>query len=222
MYGHVIHARPQSGEPLRDIARIARRLYYADKAKETVERMEEDRRWPPRTIRMPNCRGMTVLGELLEVHCAEVDRRGNPTGALRIVKWSRGRGPVMLWSTHLSAVVAFPGTAIEPPVHELDERDEAQAEILRIWTKGSQEAYGKGDIMQPDPPMQLYGPAIATMYASDKFTRRGQPARRPFLHHHDQGVELWVSTPRWEGRSGVVAIMVRGGDLRVTEDGLAG
>ncbi len=218
MFGHLIHPRPPTGDPIRDIGQIARRLYWRDKAVETVERVREDTTWPPRTIRMPNARGMTQLGELLELHSAEVDRRGRLTGCIRIIKWARGRGPAMLWSVALSAVVAFPGTAIAPPMIELGDHDDAAAEIYRIWTRGTQEPYGKGDIDQPDPPMLRYGPAIATMYASDKFHGRGHVPRKPYLHHHDEGVDLWVSA----GAHRIAAVMVRGGDLRVTEDGLAG
>lgn len=226
MFGKLLHPRPSTGDPIRDLRRIARRIYVADKAEEALERLseeyEDDEIPRPRTIKaMPNPGQTAFLGELLSVDSAEVDDHGHLTGNVRVIQWPRGRGPAMLWSPRLDAVVSFPGEPIAPPMVELTEADRSAADVYRTWTRG-RPPYGKGAMRQPAPPMRLYGPAIATLYASDKFHDRGRPPIRPYLHHHDKGVELWVSSESGAGRGRITAIMVRGGQLRVTEDGLAG
>lgn len=222
MFGTLHHPRPVSGHPLRDVANVARRLYRREKVDEALARLEADAREGfrvPGVRRMPNPGKTAMFGELLEVHTADVDDGGQLTGDVRIVKWSRGKGPPMLWSPKLDAVVAFPGNPIDPPMIELDDDDDDCVEAYRTWTRG-REPLGKSVMRQPDPPMRCYGQAICTLYASDKFSDRGRQWTRPFLHHHDQGVLLWVSDERSQRQ--ITAIMVRGGDLRVTEDGLAG
>ncbi len=119
--------------------------------------------------------------------------------------------PVLLWSQDLSACFVFPFLRLGDCKTEIPARE---SKLVAMWNKGrpavcaAPAQHPRGESL--GRPM----PALTTSYSSDKFTHGSM---REYIHHHDAGVMLYTSpgpVPR--------VLMLMGGRLRVTPDGLEG
>ena len=134
------------------------------------------------------------------------------------IKWSRADDVPALWSKRLQAVLILPtmrqGLCNLPvPV--------AENELAKVWQKG-RPATCAAPATYPSPPMPYVLPILQTSYVSDKFTPK---TLTRYIHHHEPGgtrgpvLVYFSSDPR---RGQPVAIMIRGGKLRLTSHGIDG
>ena len=160
------------------------------------------RRRMPKAQRMPDARGLVMLGELVEVHVAD------PEGNLLRHQWP-GRHPACLWSHDLQAVVSWPNLDL-PTEGGLDPQLMPElVEVYETWHAG-RKPRGLHTVRLPTPLLPAAEVAVATLYRSDKFDRKGQLV--PYIHHHDPGGVLARCSDR--------GVLVQGGKLKLTRGGL--
>lgn len=197
---------------------VAHRIYTASAADQAVDRLADDEHLGGHDLpRLPNPRTCIELGTLRDIHVAEIVKVGRewvPTGAIRVWSWAPGAAPTLLWSRTLSAVLAFGGASMGPPVASLRNLDE-DVRIFRKWHH-YREPFGASRMQMPAPPMIYVGPAIAVVYWSAKRDENGRA--RGYIHHHDPGVGAWMSKDA-RGVNGQTAMLLRGGELRISPDG---
>jgi hypothetical protein len=199
--------------------RVMHRIYRDSAANEAMDRLEDDEHLGGRNYaRLPNPHTCVDLGLLCDVHVAEIVRIGReyvPTGTLLVYRWIDSQRPRCLWSRRLSAVLAFGGVELGPPLESLRGLDE-DVKIFRKWHI-HREPWGASRMSMPDPEMLYAGPAIAVTYESSKRNTNGAPTK--YIHHHEPGVGLWVSKEK-RGVPGRTAMMLRGGQLRIAPNGM--
>lgn len=129
---------------------------------------------------------------------------------------ARPRGPLMLWSENEAALVWFLGVNT-PRQRPLDDSNTPAGDIFRRWTRGREPSRQRtyADVNPTGRLQTLRPPAIVIRYLSDKFNRRA--AWVLYKHHFGAGVRLSV-----QGEGDEKLYMVRGGELRITEDGIEG
>lgn len=173
-----------------------------DTANTALRNLERRGVTEPSEARFPDPGDLAAIGVFIEVDVVQAD------GTILACGFKQSDRIPMLWSPSLRAVFVYPGvkdfTCDTKPTPQL-------RRVIRTWTRGRQGARCASERTMPRPAIVTKWPAIAVTYFSTKF---GSPKR--YIHHHDPGV--WAS--RSAGKS--PCIMIRGGRLRLTSDGLAG
>lgn len=209
---------PEAAEPRWEkLYRQAADLYGAEYAGHVATKLSYDLvnratgRARPRPVpgKLPNPHGMIGLGYTLQV-------TGVYWGEDTIVSPLRLHAPFCLWSEHLHAVLSFPGLKMPAPVmspHQVPEL----LRLYRTWHNGKDPKIGASRVRVPDPVFTdvLAGAIIA--YSSDKFDADGD--FHTYVHHFELGPRGQPGPLVYVSRE---CIMVRGGFLRLTRDGLAG
>lgn len=120
----------------------------------------------------------------------------------------------LLWSEDLRALFVFPylnknAPCLMPPTKR-------ENKLAKIWAKGRPAKCSQLQML-PSPPLPVVFPGICISYRSDKFTH-GVP--KDYIHHFGANVRCYFSS-MGNGRA-PQAIMIRGGELRLTKDGIDG
>lgn len=173
-------------------------------AKKVVGDLYRDgrKRRMPGPSSMPKPGGLVFMGgPLAGLYLAGDD------GRIFVQKWGRS-GPDAFWSAKLSAVVAFPKDELPPPTISAF----TAPKLLELYEQWHDGKFPRGMSRLPIEQQPQLGRAyscVATVYISDKFDEDGEYVN--YIHVHDRGVL---------GRVGKRGIMVRGGRLALTNDGL--
>ena len=163
------------------------------------------RRAPRRPIKMPKLGPIAQIGELRALWSVDADGQIDHT---TIADWS------LVWSPSLQACAGFPKPLA------LSERARAPRvldRVLKTWAEGRGVRWSRV-VELPEPRLCAGVPLLAIEYSSDKFSH-GRPRR--YIHHCEPGVVLRVSQTQTK-RGEPSAVLVRGGALRLTADGLEG
>jgi len=125
----------------------------------------------------------------------------------------RPRGPLMLWSANLQALAWFEGVRTPRARGVTGDPGEA-GDIFRQWTRGREPTKQRTLEVDITGPMERLGACVAIRYLSDKFNARG--AWVLYKHFFERGVRASVQGDKAK------MYCVRGGRLRITEDGIEG
>ena len=120
----------------------------------------------------------------------------------------------LLWSDDQQALYIFPNMELKKCEYPPTVRE---ARLMEVWAEG-RPATCSSHYKWPNPSLPHAAPGICVSYRSDKFTH-GRP--RNYIHHTEEGVKTYFARPP-RGKSAPTAIMIRGGKLRLTPDGLEG
>lgn len=153
--------------------------------------------------------GLVGLGHTIEI-------AGVEWGGSKIVSAKKLRLPICFWSHELQAVLSFPGLKVAPPVMSAYEVPKLLS-LYRTWHDGKDPKIGasRGTVPRASFDRVLAGAIIA--YSSDKFEPNGKYVT--YVHHFELGRRGEPGPLIYVAKD---AIMVRGGKLRLTADGLAG
>lgn len=154
-------------------------------------------------------------GNLLNIGCFTQLEIVDPDGSITLHSFSTGDRVPLYWSEDLHACFVLPYVRTTRCVYRPTARE---GRLARIWAKGRPATCSRVAPNIAAPPMPFVQPAIEISYVSDKFTH-GEPI--PYIHHLEHGVRAYFARPP-RGRTAPRAIMVRGGNLRLTADGLEG
>lgn len=163
-------------------------------------------------------RGLTRMprtGNLLNIGCFEWLHCVDDKGAITVHRFSPGDQVPLYWSEDLRACFVLPHLKLTECRYAPTARE---AKLAKVWAKGRPATCSHKARNVPSPPLPKVEPGIAIAYISDKFTH-GKPIE--YIHHFHENVLCYFARPP-AGHSSPVAIMVRGGNLRLTPDGLEG
>jgi len=170
-------------------------------------------RWSRRALdqklgRMPEPGTLFLLGRFKGIDTVTA------TGDIVTHAFDPGPGetlPALLWSQDLAACFVFPFMRLGDCTLKIPARE---GKLVAMWNKGRPAVCAAPAEHPRNSVLGRPQPALTTSYSSDKFTHGSM---REYIHHHDAGVMLYASSepvPR--------VLMLRGGRLRVTPDGLEG
>lgn len=158
------------------------------------------------SARMPNPGNLLNIGCFLDVDVV------TPDGDIVVHSFSRADRVPLYWSENLRACFILPKMRLSECRYRPTSREDR---LARIWAKGRPATCARiGRGAQGPLPKEV--PALAISYLSDKFTH-GRPIE--YIHHLGPGVTCSFSA---SSRGAPRAIMVRGGNLHLTEYGLEG
>ena len=126
----------------------------------------------------------------------------------------RPRGPLLLWSANLTALAWFEGVRTPRARGVNSEQLGGAGDLFRTWTRGREPTKQRTLEVDVTGPQERLGVCVRIQYLSDKFNRRGTWVL--YRHYFERGVRASVQGDE------VKLYMVRGGRLRITEDGIEG
>ncbi len=161
---------------------------------------------PP--IRADFLRSLAECGQLLDVVVQFPDERIKLSG-------KRPRLPLLGWSKPGKALVVVTGVSPSRGSEELEQLDGEAAKTWETWVDDGREADGKRTIRLPpgEGEWSKLGPALTIGYRSDKFGGKV----RDYEHKFGRGVEAFRYSAERFGM-----ILIKGGNLRLTANGIVG
>jgi len=122
----------------------------------------------------------------------------------------------LLWSETRKIAVVFPRLQLVADGRRPSARADA---LMRLWQRGRGARASFDSPSTPEPLMEGGQVALAVEYVSDKFSDRGESVF--YVHHHEPDVFASCSVRSYSNRE-PIALVLRGGTLRITPDGLEG
>jgi hypothetical protein len=154
-------------------------------------------------------------GNLLNIGCFLSVEVANEQGTIVIHRFGPQDRVPLYWSEDLQACLVLPYLRTTKCVYRPTAREDR---LARVWARGRPATCAKLCNAVPAPPFPIARATVAVSYRSDKFTH-GRP--RHYIHHTEAGVKTYFArAPR--GKPAPTAIMIRGGKLCLTPDGLEG
>lgn len=165
----------------------------------------------PAPIKRDALRALTDCGVLLDL---KVDTRDR--GEV-LIKPRKPRRPRLCWSDPARAVVFFTGINPEP-ARDAGELTGATARAAAVWEKWTDDGREAGKIRTLELPNEdgdwtLLGSAVSIGYRSDKYGGQSED------YEHAFGDRVQV---HWFQAKSYGIVVIRGGALHVTKDGIAG
>ena len=151
-------------------------------------------------------------GNLLNIGCFLNLATTDPDGTVTFSGFSPLDRIPLYWSEDLRACFILPYIRTTTCIYRPTPREDR---LARVWAKGRPASCAKLASDIAAPAMPDVAPVLAISYRSDKFTH-GKTLE--YIHHVENGVLCYFARPHSAPR----AIMVRGGKLRLTKDGLEG
>lgn len=198
--------------------------YYEDDARLTANVAVHG--WYEKTWRRRPMRGIRRLpdvGNLFNCGCFTRLTAVRENGELVVDQFAASDKIPLWWSEDLKACIIMPFLEVSACIYTPTRREDR---LSKVWAKGRPARCARlFDTIHPPLPEKL--PGIAIDYVSDKFA--AQKGKKTYYIHHfempkrrtNPGVYCYYARPL-PGHKAPSAIMVRGGDLRLTEHGLAG
>lgn len=158
--------------------------------------------------RMPRTGNLLNIGCFISLSTTDVD------GTITTHSYSAADRVPLYWSQDLRACFVLPRLRTTQCVYRPTTRENS---LAKVWAKGRPAKCGRIAPNVPAPPLPQVQPGIQISYLSDKFSHGDS---KDYIHHFEPGVLCYLA--RSQGHSEPRAIMVRGGKLRLTKDGLEG
>lgn len=154
-------------------------------------------------------------GNLLDIGCFLSLDVADENGTVVVHKFAPSDRVPLYWSEDLKACLVLPYLRTTKCVYRPTLRED---QLAQVWARGRPATCAKLCRVVPAPPLPTVRATVAVAYRSDKFTHG---RTRPYIHHCEAGVKSYFARPP-RGKSAPTAIMIRGGKLRLTPDGLEG